>query len=499
MSVAMEISSYTPVLLSAVCLLAGYIWLRRPKPHAPPCPRRPLPLLGNMFHIPANPRAVFKQWRQEHGDIFCLYIGPTTMIILNGYDVIKETLIKRANQFSNRPDFYVDQVVGVPNMGVMAASGPNWKEQRSVSLAILRNFGMGKNVMAEKILEEIKSYLALLDSYDGEPTDIRIPTNMSVANFICSMMVGERYDYDDPTFQKLISLMNYTISKVQGSSILNLIPALQYLPGDLFAAHKVKDAVLEMHRIFDKRFHELKDNLKTDDSASFIASYLNEKEKRQNAGLKTYLDDANLIKIVVEIFGAGFETSSSTILWCVLFILHNPHVQEKIHQELDAVVGRERTPNMQDKPNLKYLTAVVMETQRLASVAPLGAPHTCSEETLLRGFNIPKDAYILPNLDSVLHDPAVWGDDVDQFRPERFLDSDGHVTKPEHFIPFSAGRRLCLGEGVANMFLFLYLSSMFHRYTFAPPDPSHPPPLDDIFGIVAAPKNFKVSITKRKG
>ncbi|KAK0046555.1 cytochrome P450 2B4 [Biomphalaria pfeifferi] len=475
-------------------------WFRRTDPRLPPCPCKPWPVLGHMFLLKDNPRIQLRKWRDTLGEVYSFYIGSTLVVVLNGYDVIKEALVKKADQFSDRPSFYVDQIVGLPNRGIMAASGDCWREQRSVTLSIVRTFGMGKNIMAEKMQEEIALFLKLLDSYGGHPVDIRVDTNMSISNVILSILLGQRFEYDDPVFQKLITLMNISITHVSGTSLLNFMPFLRYLPGDLFNAKKVKDYVNEMNEILGVRYVKDKgyDNYDEDNIDNFIAAYVKEKNRKLKSGEQTFLHDQDLIKIIVEMFGAGMETTSSTILWCILYTLHHPRVQDKIHQELDAAILGDRLPNIQDKTNLVYLNAVIMETQRLASTVPLSAPHLCSEDTTLRGFFIPKGTCILPNLDSVLLDEKIWGDDAKDFRPERFIDNNGCLLHPEELIPFSIGKRLCLGESIAKMELFLYLSSLFQRYTFSPEIQGVPPKMTDIFGIVAVPGAYKVRMLKRQ-
>ncbi|KAK7471836.1 hypothetical protein BaRGS_00035495 [Batillaria attramentaria] len=96
---------------------------------------------------------------------------------------------------------------------------------------------------------------------------------------------------------------------------------------------------------------------------------------------------------------------------------------------------------------------------------------------------------VIPNLDSVLYDPEVWGD-PDTFRPERFIGPDGKLIRYEEFIPFSTGRRVCLGESLARMELFLYLAAMIQHFRFLPPEDGQMPSLEGILGVICSPKPF---------
>ncbi|KAH9494451.1 Cytochrome P450 2B5 [Bulinus truncatus] len=489
-----------PLLIALALCLIAYLHFSRRGSRLPPCPSRPLPVLGHILSLTKGPRDQMRKWREQTGDIFSMYMGGKLVVVLNGYDVIKEALVKQSEIFSDRPCIYVDQIVGVPNSGIMASSGANWKEQRSVSLSILKSFGMGNNSMAEKILKEVDLYLTLLDSYNGKPVDIRVITGMSSSNVVLSILLGQRFEYDDPVFHRLIDLMNFSVKYVEATSLLHFFPSLRLLPGDLFHAKKMKRYTEELHELLGGGYIKVKgyDDYDENGVDSFIAAYVKEKNARVRSGEATFLDDQSLVKIIVELFGAGMETTSSTILWCVLYVLHHPHVQEKIHHEMDSVVGRVRAPGLHDKTSLPYINAVILETQRLASVVPLNAPHLCSKDTTLRGFFIPKGTSIMPVLDSVLHDEKLWGEDVRVFRPERFIDCDGCLLHTEHMIPFSVGKRLCLGESIAKMYLFLALASMFQRFSFHPEDVGSPPAISEIFGIVAVPGPYKVRIINRQ-
>ena len=111
--------------------------------------------------------------------------------------------------------------------------------------------------------------------------------------------------------------------------------------------------------------------------------------------------DHNLIMTMAEVFMAGLETTASTLCWALLYLIHNPGVQQMLHQELDQVIGPERLPELEDKKNLPYLEATITETLRLSSLVPLSVPHKTTVDTTLQGYSIPKGTTVLMNLSSV--------------------------------------------------------------------------------------------------
>jgi len=145
-----------------------------------------------------------------------------------------------------------------------------------------------------------------------------------------------------------------------------------------------------------------------------------------------------------------------------------------------------------------YAEAVISEVLRIASIVPIGVLHNCVQDTVFHGMLIPKDTIVISNIQGVHHDPLVWGD-PQNFRPERFLSPDGKSgVSFESFIPFSTGKRACLGENLAKDELFLMTTSIFQELKVLP-DPSAPVPTLtlDCQGIVAKPQPHKIIFNPR--
>ncbi|BFZ06906.1 hypothetical protein BsWGS_09946 [Bradybaena similaris] len=488
----------TTVLVAGAIFLIIYALFRKPDPRLPPFPTRPLPIVGNILSMKADYRLQFRDWHRQCGDIFSLYMAGTLVVVLNGYDLINEALVKKADIFSDRPPVFSDQASGLPEKGVIFSSGKLWKEQRTVSLSILRSFGMGKNLLAEKIQEEVSCFMKYLADLKGKPTDIMLMLNVSTSNIICSILMGKRFEYDDKKFRELMNKLAIMVGDQQFTGLIQFMQWLKNVPGDFFKAKKITSSVRSIIGTLSAIIQDTRRDIDdSNDVLNLIDAYLLERNKKVQAGLSTTMDDENLTKIMSDLFAAGTETTSTTMYWCILYMLHHPDVQEKVYREIVDKVGTDRTPTIQDKPHLIYLNAVIMETQRLASIGALSVTHLCSEEVNLRGHTVPKGTWIIPNLDSVLHDKATWGQDALSFRPERFI-SNGTLMNPEQFIPFSTGRRICLGKSVARMELFIFLSNMFQRFRFVPPNPSNIPSLEYKAGIVVSPKRYEVRLVERK-
>ncbi|XP_016404253.1 cytochrome P450, family 2, subfamily V, polypeptide 1 isoform X2 [Sinocyclocheilus rhinocerous] len=226
----------------------------------------------------------------------------------------------------------------------------------------------------------------------------------------------------------------------------------------------------------------------------FIDCYLTEIQKRKD-DLEAGFHEEGLQYAVLDLFVAGTETTSTTLLWAFVYMMKYPEIQEKVQQEIDKVVGRSRRPNIDDRPSMPYTDAVIHEVQRMGNVVPLSVPRVTNEDSILEGYHIPKGTQIIPNLTSVLFDQTKWKTPY-SFDPQNFLNAQGKFEKPEAFIPFSAGKRSCPGESLARMELFLFFTSFLQSVTLSPPGRKQTS-LDFKFGMTLSPKPFKISFTPR--
>ena len=203
----------------------------------------------------------------------------------------------------------------------------------------------------------------------------------------------------------------------------------------------------------------------------------------------------NLQSTLLDLFTAGFETISTTLTWGCLYMVSYPGVQARLQQELAAVVGEDRSPAMEDRPRLPYTEAVIMEVQRHANIVPLGLRHRITRDMVVSGQLVPAGTMVMPLMAEILKGDY-WGDG-EVFRPERFLDEAGQLRKEERFIPFSTGKRACLGEALARAELFLFLSSLLQHFTLLPAVEGELPAEEWQFGVTSLPKPFKLKLKHR--
>ncbi|XP_073530095.1 cytochrome P450 2B11-like [Phyllobates terribilis] len=430
----------------------------------PPGPR-PLPIIGNILKINmSKPYKTFVELSKTYGTIFSIQIGSLKMVVLCGYDTIKDALINHEEKFMGRPktNIFSDSTL---NHGIAFSNGENWKVMRRFTLSTLRDFGMGKKTIENRITEEAESLVQKFRTYKGKPFNNLRNVNSAVANIIVSILLNERYDYEDPTILKLVDLINEN-TRLFGSPLLYksfplLIPCI---PG---AHHKIFANIREFNSFLESTFTKQRKELDVNDQRNLIDAYLAKQKEEKQESIQ-YYSKGNLLALVTDLFIAGIESTSTTLRWGLLLMMKYPEIQKKVQKEIEQVIGSAQ-PHVEHRKQMPYTDAVIHEIQRFGDIVPSNLPHVTSEDVTFRGYFIPEGTIVIPLLHSVLKDKACFKK-ADEFYPEHFLDSNGNFLKNEAFIPFSLGKRSCAGETLAKMELFLFFTSLLQNFTFqAPP------------------------------
>uniref|UniRef100_A0A8C3Q999 Uncharacterized protein n=1 Tax=Geospiza parvula TaxID=87175 RepID=A0A8C3Q999_GEOPR len=478
------------VFLIVFTLLLDFMKRRKTWSRYPPGPAS-LPFIGTMFSIDfRNPHRSFGQLQEKFGNIFSLQNCWTNVVVLNGYKTVKEALVHKSDDFADRPHFAIYEHMGYGKNCegiVVARYGHVWKELRRFTLSTLRNFGMGKKSLEERVVEEAGFLCSEIESEEGKSFDIHVRLNNAVCNMICNIVFGDRFDYGDETFKKLSRLFQNSLDEETGflPQLLNVVPILVRIPGVAQKLFRAQRELMDFIDVAIDKHRKTRDPAYTRDVTDV---FLKEMEKGKAAEENGFHYN-NLRLVTLDLFTAGSETTSSSLQWALLYMLLHPEIQSKVQAEIDKVIGRERPPSMMDQASLPYTNAVIHEVQRCGDVVPVALPHMTYRDTELQGFFIPKGTTIITNLSSVLKDETVW-EKPNEFYPEHFLDAKGQFVKPEAFLPFSAGRRACPGEQLARMELFLFFTTLLQKFTFVLPEDQPRPQEDGHFALINSPHPF---------
>ncbi|XP_011855187.1 PREDICTED: cytochrome P450 2C20 isoform X3 [Mandrillus leucophaeus] len=397
----------------------------------PPGPT-PLPIIGNMLQIDVKDICKsFSNFSKVYGPVFTVYFGMNPVVVLHGYETVKEALIDNAEEFSGRGILPISERI-TKGLGIISSSGKRWKETRRFSLTTLRNFGMGKRSIEDRVQEEARCLVEELRKSNASPCDPTFILGCAPCNVICSVVFQKRFDYKDENFLTLMKRFN------------------------------------ENFRILTSPWIQEKDNQESEFTIE------------------------NLVGTVADLFVAGTETTSTTLRYGLLLLLKHPEVTAKVQEEIDHVIGRHRSPCMQDRSHMPYTDAVIHEIQRYIDLVPTGVPHAVTTDIKFRNYLIPKGTIIITLLTSVLHDDKEFPNPK-IFDPGHFLDENGNFKKSDYFMPFSAGKRICAGEGLARMELFLFLTTILQNFNLKPvADLKNLNTTSATRGIISLPPSYQI-------
>ncbi|XP_028710943.1 cytochrome P450 2G1 [Peromyscus leucopus] len=449
--------------LCLLCLLISIAWKRTSKGGKLPPGPTPIPVLGNLLQVRTNNMfQSFLKLQKKYGPVFTVYFGPRPVVILCGHEAMKEALVDQADDFSGRGEMpTIDK--NFQGYGLALSNGERWKVLRRFSLSVLRNFGMGRRSIEERIQEEAGYLLEEFHKVNGAPIDPTFYLSRTVSNVICSMVFGKRFDYEDKCFQSLMKMINDSfveMSKPWAQLYDMFWRIMQYFPGshnhlyDLLEG--IKDFITSRVKINEASFDP--SNPRDYIDCFLIRMHQNKSDPNTEFTLK------NLVLTTLNLFFAGTETVSSTLRYGFLLLTKYPEVEAKVYEEINQVIGTHRIPTVEDRAKMPYTDAVIHEIQRVIDVVPLGVPHNVIRDTHFRGYFLPKGTDVYPLIGSVLKDPKYFRY-PDTFYPQHFLDEQGRFKKNDAFVAFSSGKRICVGEALARMELFLYFTSILQRFS----------------------------------
>ncbi|XP_056336784.1 cytochrome P450 2J5 [Danio aesculapii] len=481
------------LFIAAFLLVADYLKNRNP-PKYPPSPLS-VPLLGNIFNVDSKePHLYLTKLGHAYNNIFSLRLGRDKTVFITGYKMVKEALVTQAENFVDRPNSPVLARVYSGNAGLFFSNGEMWKKQRRFALSTLRNFGLGKKTMELAICEESRFLLEEIDGQKGAAFDPTILLYNAVSNIICQMVFGQRFDYADHQFKTMLKYISKSI-QLEGSiwgQIYEAFPAImKHLPGphnDIFSNYDLLKSFV--HEVIVKHKAELDPSEPRDYIDTFLIEMMETPHERVNG-----FEEPNLVACVLDLFLAGTESTSNTLCWGLIYLVMYPDVQEKVHEEIDRVIGNSREPSIADKANMPYTEAVIHEIMRFGDVIPLNGLRVAARDTTLGECFIPKGTTVLPILHSVLFDENEWETPY-KFNPGHFLDKEGKFVRRDAFMPFSAGKRVCLGEQIARIELFLFFVSLFRKFRFSATE-GEKINMDGVIGITRTPHPFKICATAR--
>ncbi|KIX96153.1 uncharacterized protein Z520_07931 [Fonsecaea multimorphosa CBS 102226] len=469
----MALGTVVPVIggLLVAFLLYAFLFIGRREKGLPPGPPT-APIIGNIHQIPTKGSYLtFTEWSKTYGGIFSLKLGPGTAIVLTSRHLVKQLIDKKSNIYSDRPHSYVSHnlITGGDHV-LIAHYGKTWQRYRKV---IHQHF-MESIVMKDHLpLQQAEASQLLKDFLERPDQHMEHPKRYT-NSIACATIWGVRSPtVDTPHMNRLYELMeNWSVVMEPGNTPpVDIFPFLHYVPERLFGnwRSRAKDVGKAMNDLYSDMLSGLEKRREAVGSKySFMDRVLDQKEKLELNRHQLYFLGGTMME------GAS-DTSSSIIIAAIQAFTKWPEVMRKAQQEIDSVMGEDRSPVWADYAQLPYVAATVKEAMRWRPVVPLAFPHAVDEDDWIDGYKIPKGSVIFINAWGMHHDEKRFPDsntfDPDHYKGVTALASElAQATNPDdrdHY-GYGSGRRLCPGIHLAERNLFLAISKLLWAFEFAP-------------------------------
>ncbi|GJN13178.1 hypothetical protein PR202_ga31522 [Eleusine coracana subsp. coracana] len=458
-----------PLLLGSLAVAVGVwhlVFRRANKLPLPPGPRG-WPVLGNLPQVGAKPHHTMCALARQYGPLFRLRFGSAEVVVAASAQVAAQFLRTHDANFSSRP----------PNSGaehvaynyqdlVFAPYGSRWRALRKLCAL---------HLFSGKALDELRSVregeLALLVKELARPSGavaLGQAANVCATNTLARATVGRRvFAVDGGEGAREFKEMVVELMQLAGVfNVGDFVPLLRPLD-----PQGVVRRMKRLHRRYDNMMNEIiRDRKAAKEGKDLLSVLLARMQEQQplSEGEDGSITETDIKALLLNLFTAGTDTTSSTVEWALAELVRHPDVLNKAQQELDAVVGRDRLVSESDLPRLAYLMAVIKETFRLHPSTPLSLPRVAAEECDVAGFRIPRGTTLLVNVWAIARDPVAWPEPL-EFRPARFLPGGSHAgvdVKGSDFelIPFGAGRRICAGLSWGLRMVTLMTATLVHAF-----------------------------------
>lgn len=467
------------VLLGVVAVLIIMLFLRKDgrKGKRIPGPLG-LPLLGCALDVNTeNIHEKFSEYARQYGDIFQVKLMNFNIIGLNTGEMIKEAASSDGyKQYLNdrATTFYGEMMLFGSQSTVFCKNGYSTLHNtyRKGFTRAMQVYGAeGFSAFEERILNEIRSGLMKkIEGYSGKDFEIVSLLQRSLSNTLSCVLRGKPFKDDEPDtniFMEYSEGANF-FANASVNNILTTFPFLRNIPGPY--GKEFARTMKKREKIIEIMFKEQKSSHQSGVIRGVVDHFLEEQRKDIQAGREVFYTDEKIISQVLEIIVAGLLTTWSAISNTFLCLVCYPEYQDKMFQELDRVIGHDRDINHNDKSFCPFFEAVELEVHRYITTVPLLLPKLSQNQLEFMGYNIPKGSIIYGNTWFIHHNETIWGDPWN-FRPERWLDTDGNLLARDHvfrknWLPFGYGRRKCIGEQFGRSRYFLYVASLLRRWKF---------------------------------
>ncbi|XP_050423937.1 cytochrome P450 307a1-like [Adelges cooleyi] len=434
----------------------------------PPAPKS-WPIIGHLYLMARYkvPYRVFREIMADLGAVFRMELGSVPCVVVNGLQNIREVLMIKGDHFDSRPSFrrFNQLFKGDKNNSLAFC---DWSQLQKSRRELLRahTFPHAASSMYNRLDQCVKTELAeLTDTVDAMSdtgcVDLKNILLHSCANMFMSYFCSARFSKSYDRFRNFVRNFDEVFYDVNTGSACDFLPWLTPLYRRHF--NKLRTWSSSIRQFMVTEIFERRRSAWTVDSkpTDFVDSIL-------EACAQPERDDgfnADIGLFALEDIIGGHSAVTNFIVKALGFLVERPDVQQRVQEEADAAVRVSGNIGLADRCQMPYTEAVVYETIRLIA-SPI-VPHMANRDTSVAGMRIPKGTTVFVNNYDLNMSPELW-ENPEHYDPERFINEEGRLEKPDHFIPFSGGKRSCMGYKLVQLISYCTIATLLHKYFLLP-------------------------------
>ena len=360
------------------------------------------------------------------------------------------------------------QMSGWHNLGLSFAGGKRWHDNRNFTISTLGRLGFTRRPIEPLVELECALTVQKLTEADGQPVDPESLLPGAALNVMLQLLVSRRLELDDPRLlrMKRDSVVLFRImAKIQ--TYLDFLPWLDKIAGENSVSRQLGRVLDTFYEFIDEVIAEREEVFNEDEEPrDLLDAYLSATPHQRACDHGQ--SAANLRVLMKDLVVGSLEGPYVMLSWLLLLLAERGDVQQRVRAELDAAIGADRAPSIDDQHSCPYTLAVIDETLRYVTLTPFNRHFASAGGTTLLGHRIPAGCVLLVDIHSLHHDPAVWGDPA-AFRPERFLGERGARLR-QHVRGFGFSSRACPAEQHSRSVLFLFTAGVLQKLVLRLPD-----------------------------
>ncbi|XP_014225215.1 cytochrome P450 307a1-like [Trichogramma pretiosum] len=475
---------------------------------------RGFPIIGALHQLSdsGGPFEAFTRLSQMYGEMYAIQLGSAKCVVVSNIALAKEVLITRGFDFGGRPDFLrFHSLFGGDRNNSLALCDWSSLQKRRRSIARVfcfpRQGGNHMTALSDVSIQEMNSCLDYLCKESTRPIiEGREPFKpiimRTIANIFTNYMCSMSFGYDDAKFNEIVTTFDKIFWDINQGYALDFLPWLKpfykkHLDTLNDWASTIRSFLLE--RIINKKYEKLQNGGKPSDfTETLLEHHLSPESDLTWEHIMFELED----------FIGGHSAVGNLLTMIFVYLAKNPEAQRKIYDEVERLKFGKRqredyVVSLYDREELPYTEAVMWETLRMSS-SPI-VPHVAITDTSLGNCTIDKGTCVFINNYELNLGTSYWGDDAREFKPERFIrsvkDERGNSkdcpVKPAHFLPFSTGKRTCIGQRLVQSISFVFLSNFVWKYELQVPDGQDPMDYVQPSCVALPPECFNLKFVER--